>query len=120
MPVRLIGSAVGPESQDSRHSSSTKSGHHAYVPLRPGDEVVFVGPGPDPTPDSWERHDPTGEPRPADYGSVVDVEQGAATVAWRFGRSSSVPISQLYRRNENGPMRRYNVTYENIHKIEDA
>ena len=92
----------------------------AFVPLRHGDAVVFFGPGPDPTPESWERHDPTDEPRPADYGTVIAVEQSAATVAWRFGGTSSVPITHLYKRPSNRPIRRYNVLFENVEKIEDA
>lgn len=81
---------------------------------------MFVGHGPDPTPESWQRQDPEGDPRPADYGEVTAVEQDIATVAWRFGATSAVPIAQLYKRNRNGPMLRYSVTFENMEKIEDV
>ncbi len=90
------------------------------MPLRPGDQVVFVGPGPDPTPESAVRHKPEDEPRPADYGEVVATEGGLVTVAWRFGATTVVPLGQLSKRNANGPVRRYNVIFENVEKIEDA
>ena len=76
------------------------------MPLRPGDQVVFVGPGSDPTPESAVRHTPADEPRPADHGEVIATEGGLVTGAWRFGATTVVPVGQLYKRNANGPVRR--------------
>jgi hypothetical protein len=90
------------------------------MPLRPGDQVVFVGPGPDPTLESEVRHEPEGEPRPADHGEVIAAEGGLVTVAWRFGATTLVRVGQLYKQNANGPIHRYNVTFENVERIEDA
>jgi hypothetical protein len=82
------------------------------MPLRPGDFVQFIGPGPLPTPESFARTDPSGEPRPGDYGEVLGSGDGMARVAWRFGATTDTPVSHLSKEPERRKTHRYRVTYE--------
>jgi hypothetical protein len=90
------------------------------VPIRKGDAVSFVGPGPSPTPTSHSRHDPHGVPQPADYGEVVDVIDGTARVAWRFGATTDCPIEQLSKWHPRSKAHRYRVLFERMEQAEDV
>ena len=46
------------------------------MPIRPGDTVQFIGPGPDPSPEKWDRHDPDGAPMPGEDVSYSVITEG--------------------------------------------
>ena len=89
------------------------------MPIRPSDRVQFVGPGPRPTPESAHRHDPHGDPRPGDYGAVLDVAGESAIVAWDFGTTSLVSIDHLGKWHARTRAHRYSVLFESSFQRND-
>jgi hypothetical protein len=79
--------------------------------VRVGDTVGFIGPGPDPTPQSANRFDPKGKPRPGDYGVVIDVADTLATVDWRFGAQTTCPVESLSFHPARRKAHRYRVSF---------
>jgi hypothetical protein len=90
------------------------------VPLRHGDIVQFVGPGPWPTRESESRHDPEGDPRPGDYGHVVEVKGDVVRVAWRFGATTDCSIDHLAKQSRRSQAHRYRVVFEQLLQREDV
>jgi hypothetical protein len=90
------------------------------VPIRKGDTVSFVGPGPPPSPTSHARRDPNGVPQPADYGEVVDVRGHLARVAWRFGAITDCSIESLHKWHPRSKSHRYRVLFEQMKQADDV
>ncbi|HMQ26151.1 MAG TPA: hypothetical protein PKA98_09195 [Acidimicrobiales bacterium] len=90
------------------------------MPIRPGDTVQFIGPGPDPTPDAWGRNDPEGAPRPGDFGDVEVVDASTAVVKWRFGATTSTQLAQLAKMHPRSAPHLYSVLFEGMKHGEDV
>jgi hypothetical protein len=90
------------------------------MPIRPGDAVQFVGPGPLPTTSSHLRQDPDGQPRPGDYGGVVEISGELARVAWRFGATTDSTIDNLAKWHPRSKSHRYRVVFAQSRQSEDV
>jgi len=90
------------------------------VPIRQGDTVQYVGPGPWATEASWSRHDPEGTPQPGDYGDVANTNGDVARVVWRFGATTDCSISDLAKWHPRSKPHRYRVLFEQSRQSEDV
>ena len=81
------------------------------MPIRSGDTVSFTGSGPPPT-ETPHEDDPDGEPRPGDYGEVLQVDNEAARVKWRFGAITTCSIDNLAKHPVRSAPHRYRVLFE--------